>query len=107
PFWPKYNGRGAITANVGGQIYKDEMYDVYLGYRRKNLTTNAVDESVLYISRIHGLSNFDAPCVGQDPCDYTWTGLRYQDHTHFEGFIDVAGRLMRGTLKNASGQPVK
>jgi hypothetical protein len=105
PFWPKYNGRGAITASVGNRIYEDESYDVYLGYKRKNLRTNAVDESVLFISAIRGLRNFDAPCVGQDPCEYAWTGIRYWNHIDVDAhtFVDVCC-LMRGKLKNASGQ---
>ena len=106
PFWPKYNGRGAITASVADRIYQDESYDVYLGYKRKNLKTNAVDESFLFISDVRGLNNFDAPCVGQDPCEYTWTGIRYWNHIDPHTFVDVCC-LMRGTLKNASGQPPK
>jgi hypothetical protein len=100
-FWPKYNGRGAITATVKNQIYNDESYDVYLGYKRKNLETNGVDESVLYISRVQGLRNFEAACVGQDPCEYTWTGIRYWNHIDdVKAFIDVCC-LIRGKLKNA------
>jgi hypothetical protein len=107
-FWPKYNGRGAITARVGEQIYEDESYDVYLGYKRKDLTTNAVDESVMFISSVRGLRNFDAPCVGQDPCEYTWTGIRYWNHIDVDAhtFVDVCC-LMKGTLKNASERPAK
>lgn len=108
PFWPKYNGRGAITASVGDHIYEDESYDVYLGYKRKNLKTNVVDESVLFISDVRGLRNFDAPCAGQDRCEYTWTGIRYWNHIDVDAhtFVDVCC-LMRGKLKNASERPAK
>jgi hypothetical protein len=112
PFWPKYNGRGAITATVGDQIYEDESYDVYVGYKRENLKTKVVDDSVLYISKVQGLRNFDAPCMGQDPCEYTWTGIRYWNHIEVDAhtLVDVCC-LMRGRLKNASDprgiRPVK
>ena len=109
PFWPKYNGRGAITARVGGvYVYEDESYDVYLGYKRKNLQTNAVDESFLFISDVRGLRNFDAPCVGQDRCEYTWTGIRYWNHINADAhtLVDVCC-LMKGKLKNAPDQPPK
>jgi hypothetical protein len=107
-FWPKYNGRGAITATVGDQIYEDESYDIYLGYKRKDLTTKAVDESVMFISSVRGLKNFDAPCVGQDPCEYTWTGIRYWNHIDVDAhtFVDVCC-LMRGKLKNVPDRPAK
>jgi hypothetical protein len=107
-FWPKYNGRGAITATAGDQIYQDESYDVYLGYKRTDLTTKTVDESVMFISSVRGLKNFDAPCVGQDPCEYTWTGIRYWNHIDVDAhtFVDVCC-LMRGKLKNVADRPAK
>lgn len=106
PFWPKYNGRGAITARVGGvYVYEDESYDVYLGFKRKNLETNAVDESFLFISDVRGLRNFDAPCVGQDRCEYSWTGIRYWNHIAADAhtLVDVCC-LMKGKLKNATAK---
>lgn len=107
-FWPTYNGRGAIAARVANQIYEDEIYDVYLGYKRRNLNTHAVEQSVLYISTVKGLRNFEAPCTGQDPCEYTWTGLRYMNHIDVDihTLVDVCC-LMRGKLKDAADRPAK
>jgi len=83
-FYSKYHGTGVVTSTV-----KDQAFNVYLQYRRKDLTTNATEDGFSFVPRVtNGVGNVDISCVGQNPCEFTWTGVQYEV-------------VYKGKLKNA------